>query len=435
MTMVGLLLALLTPWLDQRLADWTDAERQWFHASAESAQATLSWISTTLITVACVVLSMTVVALTQTTSQFGSRLLRNFMTTNATQMALGTIFASVVYCLLVQKSVDIENGFVPHVSVIIGMAAAIASLGMVFFFIHSVAESIQAQNVVEHVGAELDEAIEAIYPQSIGERPEAGDFDGTLPDDVKAAVANLGEDFAVIKSRHEGYLLAVDADALMHAVKASDTVVRVLVRPGDFVIRRQPLAQLWRATDQDQIDKLDVAINAACVAGQLRTPRQDIECAVNELVEVAVRALSPGINDPFTAITCIDRFSASLSRLAGREIPHAIRCDEDQKIRVIAEARSFAAVADAAFNQIRQAAQGLPAVGLRLLECLVVIAGSVRRLEDHKAIRRHAEMVQRSCLSHFDEVLDRQDAQQRYDRVLAALNQQPVLEPASRDRD
>lgn len=433
LTLIGLMASILMPLIDEQLRGWVSTEGRWFHTSAESARSTLSWISTTLMTVACLVLSVTVVALTQTTSLYGSRLLRNFMATNAAQMTLGTMLGTVLYCMIVQKAVDVDEGLVPHLSVSVALLAGICSLGMMFYFIHSVAESIQAQNVVENVARELDEAINSMYPQQIGEPPRSKSLRQMPPAELEGYLDNLGKGFFVVPSKHEGYFLAVDSDSLLHTATDSDVIVRMLVRPGDFVIREQPLAQVWYV-DDEKGKSIARGINASCVAGRHRTPRQDIECAVNELVEVAVRALSPGINDPFTAITCIDRFSASLSRLAQREAPPALRCDKDENIRVISQPISFGAVLDASFNQIRQAGQRSPAVAMRLLESLVTIGGAVSRDEDRQAVRRHADMVLRACRTNFEEELDREDAEARHERVCAALNHQKSLEPASRDQ-
>jgi len=154
------------------------------------------------------------------------------------------------------------------------------------------------------------------------------------------------------------------------------------------------------------------------IVGSRRTPRQDVECAVNELVEVAVRALSPGINDPFTAMNCIDRLGASLGRLADREAPSPYLCDEEGRLRVIARSISFADVLSAAFNQIRQFSHGSVAVTIRILESLDSVAQHTHRVEDRVAVVHHAKMTAQNA-DAFPEASDRRAVEERFEELLS----------------
>jgi uncharacterized membrane protein len=140
------------------------------------------------------------------------------------------------------------------------------------------------------------------------------------------------------------------------------------------------------------------------------------------MVEVAVRALSPGINDPFTAIVCVDWLAEALGRLAGRSIPSPRRLDDDGTLRVVTRAVTFADVADAAFNQIRQYGSGSASVMIRLLEALARVAYVAGRPEDQAAIIRHAHLVRRACERDLPEVDDRNDVLERYNEVLRVLD-------------
>jgi uncharacterized membrane protein len=155
--------------------------------------------------------------------------------------------------------------------------------------------------------------------------------------------------------------------------------------------------------------------------GNLRTSAQDVEFAIHQLVEIAVRALSPSVNDPFTAIACVDRLGSALSRLAQRKMPSPYRHDGQRRLRVVAVPITFAEIVDASFNQIRQYARPSAAVTIRLLETIAVIAEAVHRPEDRAALRRHAEMIVRGAREGLPEGEDRRDVEARFEMTVAAL--------------
>jgi uncharacterized membrane protein len=170
-------------------------------------------------------------------------------------------------------------------------------------------------------------------------------------------------------------------------------------------------------------DKLTKQINDAFILGRERTEQQDVEFCIHQLVEVALRAISPGINDPFTAIRCIDELSAALCRLAKRDFPSPYRYDSDRHLRVIADPVTFAGLTDDAFNQIRQYSKPDVAVIIRLLEAITLIASRTENKKDRAALLRHAQMIQRSSQENISEELDRKDVEERYLTVVRALEQ------------
>jgi uncharacterized membrane protein len=169
-------------------------------------------------------------------------------------------------------------------------------------------------------------------------------------------------------------------------------------------------------------DKVRDCIKDAFVLGNHRTPFQDIEFAVNQLVEIAVRALSPGINDPFTAVACVDRLSAALVRLAQRDTPSVCRYDEGKILRVVTTTNAFSDVADSALNQIRQHSRSSVAVSLRLLESIAVIAPFTHRPDDRSTLRRHAKMIAQGSTAAVDEAHDRRAVAERLSDALDALD-------------
>lgn len=402
MLAVGLLLAIATPELDRRVENYLPSD---LTITAVTARATLTALSGAMFTVAGIVFSTTVVALSITSSQLGPRLLRNFLQKLVTQITLGCCLATSVYCLVLLRKVDEFDGniFVPQISLLLASILGVATLIVIVFYIRSVAHSMQAQNVVSDVADDLDDAIRRLFPERIGEDPgHAKDHDSHGPIELASSAdwqtnweAFDDLDRQSVFAEHDGYLQAIDDHALMEAAVQADCQLRVLTCPGDYAREGQPLVE---AAPGDSLDEAACSrMRAAFMVGNMRTPQQDVECAVNDLVEVAVRALSPGINDPFTAIACIDRLSSVLRRLAERKMPSGVRCDDNGKPRVVAKPRTFDSIVDAAFDQIRQNGAGCVAVTIRLLEAIEAIGGNLRRESDKKSLLRQVEMIMESA--------------------------------------
>jgi uncharacterized membrane protein len=302
------------------------------------------------------------------------------------------------------------NPFVPHVSVTVGVLLAVASLGVLIYFIHHVSVSIQAAQIIAAVSVDLHEAIDWLFPEDLGDEPPHSKEGGERP---------IGHDFdgdsKPVLSGGSGYLQALDNDRLMSVATNGDLCIHLSYRPGHFIRRDDEIVKVIPGTRVN--DGLAREINGSFVLGAERTPTQDVEFAVNQLVEIALRALSPGINDPFTAITCIDRLGAALCHLARRQIPSPYRYDESAKLRVIAIPVTFTGVTDAAFNQIRQAGRTNAAVSIRLLETIGVIAARARREADLATLQSHAEMIWRGSQDALPEPRDQQDVEARYQDV------------------
>ncbi|MDT8442133.1 MAG: DUF2254 domain-containing protein [Desulfuromonadales bacterium] len=418
----AMVLAFATVALDTQVTDWLALN--WgltFTGGAEGGSSLLGAIAGSMITIAGVVFSMTLVALSLASSQLGPRLLRNFMRDTTTQMVLGTFVATFLYCLLVLRTIRRaeEIVFVPHLSVTLGVLLAVVSVGVLIYFIHHVSVSIQANEIVARVGTELIEGIERLFPENIGrgapriptEPPHAGFLD------------MFDREARPIVSAGDGYLQYVDGDTLMALAMQEDVVIRLERRPGHYVVAAGPLALVWpgsRVTDQ-----LVARVNTAFALGNQRTSGQDIEFAVNQLVEIAIRALSPGVNDPFTAMTCVDRLGSALCRLAQRDMSSPYRHDTQGQLRVIAPVITFPDITDVAFDQIRQYGRTSTAVTIRLLETIARVASSAYRPEDRAALLRHAEMIARGAREGLPEEEDRQKVEERFQSANQLLSESP----------
>jgi uncharacterized membrane protein len=420
MTGAAVALAFATVALDESttLADWM-VEQSWaYTGGAEGASLVLSTIAGSMITIAGVVFSMTLVALSLASSQLGPRLLRNFMRDTRNQVVLGTFVATFVYCLLVLRTIRRAgvDAFVPHLSVTIGVVLAIVSLGVLIYFIHHVSVSIQADEVVARVNAELIDGIDRLFPDSTGHGVPR-------PADVLAG-AGLPAAFEIearpVGSTEDGYLQSIDVQALVTLATDEDALIRLERRPGQYVVMGRPLVTVWpgnRVTEP-----LEERINSAFILGHQRTAAQDIEFPVHQIVEIAVRALSPGINDPFTAITCIDRLGSSLHRLAQREMPSPFHHDEQDRLRVVAPALTFPEILNASFDPIRQYARSSAVVTIRLLETIAVVARAAHRPDDRAALLRQAEMIVRGAREALPEDEDCRKVEECYRDASRAID-------------
>ena len=182
----------------------------------------------------------------------------------------------------------------------------------------------------------------------------------------------LDERGGIVTAGSSGYLQFVGYAELVAIASRTDAVIRLDHRPGHFVVAGGPLATVWPRGAAEQVR---LALAKAHVTGPHRTLMQDPVFAIDQLVEIAIRALSPAVNDTFTALTCIDWLSAGLSRLSGRTLVEAFYRDGFGRVRLIESDPSYAQMVNRAFDKIRQAARGMPAVIIRLLDALAVVTG------------------------------------------------------------
>lgn len=392
---------------------WPHAVDGWpgvYRGSADGARVLLSTLTGAMITVTGVVFSITIVTLTLATQHFGPRLLRRFKTDVATQVVLGMFVANFLYCLLVLRAVrddQVLSPMVPSLSVTLAMLASLASFGVLIYFIHHVSGLIQVDNVIASVERDLDSALDALFPGESGERA-AADGGETLPEGFDA-------ECAAVFCRRPGYIQAIHTNELLALARRHDLVLRLLYRPGHFVPADSEIARAWPASRAD--DRVTDAVRDAHVIGRVRTPAQDVEFAIRQLVEIALRALSPGINDTFTAIACVDYLGAALCRFAEKPPVRGRRHDDDGRLRVVAPTESFAGAMDAAFDQIRQSAATNVAVSARLLEAFLSIARHLSRPDQADDVRRHTRMVRDAILSHAEQPHDRAQIERRHGQV------------------
>ena len=417
MTTSVMVLAVLTLFLDQysETGQWFKEQRL-FSIGPQGARTLLSTVAGSVIGIAGVSFSITIVALTLASSQFGPRLLNNFMKDLANQLVLGTFIATFLYCLLVLGSIRENEAqiFVPQISITVGILLTLTSLGVFIYFIHHISISIHAENVITEVSQDLEKSIKHLFPEKIGQ----GKGDATPPSE-SSLPQNFEQEARSLLSPSSGYLQAIAQQEIMNVATEHDLLIHVQHRPGDFIMAGEVLASVWPSHNIE--DSLLKTISRTFLIGSQRTEEQDVEFAIHQLVELALRALSPGVNDPFTAIGCIDRLGACLGKLAERAIPSAYRYDDNHTLRVLSHPITMEGIFNAAFNQIRQSGGSCVAVGLRLLETFGVLASTTDNPTVHEAIRHHAKMVKEEMCRHLQEGGDRIEVETRYDDIQKLL--------------
>ncbi|MEX0646645.1 MAG: DUF2254 domain-containing protein, partial [Balneolaceae bacterium] len=380
-------------------------------------------IAGSMITVTSVVFSITIVVLTLASGQFGSRMLRNFMRDTGNQMVLGVFIATFIYSLLILRRIrntgDFE--FIPYLSVTVGVLLAFISVGVLIYFIHHVASKIQAESIINFVYKELTLAIDRLFPEQIGI------FSGNEENPESALPEKFAREAQSVRAGESNYLQAVEDNRIMELAGRHNLIIRLLNRPGDFVIKGGVLMEVWSPSPVQIDDNLKLKLSETMILGLHRTITQDAEHGIHQLVEIAVRALSPGINDPYTAINCIDRLAAGLSQLVHKQFPASCRYDENNKLRVVVSTTSFGGYLDAAFNQIRQNADSNPAVLIRMLEVISSIAKQASTEDQYSVLREHALMIKNAGIHSINEKRDRDDLCERFMATEKLLNDRLVM--------
>ncbi|MBV9049804.1 MAG: DUF2254 domain-containing protein [Solirubrobacterales bacterium] len=380
--------------------------------TADAAREILATLAAAVITVVGVVFSITIVTLTLASTQFGPRMLRNFIRDRGTQFTLGTFVATFVYATLVLISISPGTGgrdFVPHLSITLSVALVALSMAILIYFIHHIATSIQLPQVIASIAGDLSRAIDA-ESREVGTRLESGPS-------VPELLERMRESGGTVRAPSSGYLQFVRHETLTALAAEKGAVIRLLHRPGHFLVRGYPMATVW---PPQATDSVSAALRRAHITGSSRTLAQDLPFAVDQLVEIAIRALSPAVNDTFTALTCIDWLGASLCQVTTGWRPIRVHRDSHGFVRLITAHVSYERLIERAFEKIRQAGRGMPAVLIRQLEALTKITDHTSIAEQRELLLQQAAMILQASEESVPEQADRADVQREYDNVLAA---------------
>ena len=412
--LAGALIEMDSAGSDKWLAQWP----RLFGAGAESARGMMSTIASSMMTVVGVTFSMILVVLALASSQYTSRVLRNFIRSRITQFVLGTFAGIFTYCLIVLRTIrgNDASAFVPTLAVFFGFVLALAGVSALMFFIHHIASSIQASSIIATVADETMLAIDRLFPGRLGQGPN--------DDDEQPAILPLPRrGWQPVAARGNGYIQNVDGGALLRFATEHKTIVRMERGIGDFVVDNTLLVSL--DLEDPPNGELIGALQSAYNIERHRTLEQDAAFGIRQIVDMALRALSPSTNDTTTAVMCLDYLTAILSRVASRRIPSSHRY-EDGDLRVITSGPTFAKLVAESFDQIRGSAGGNVGIMLRMLGALQTIgsltASPIRRRLLREQVQRLAELAERTVESSHDR--SRIDA--RLTRVREALEDEPA---------
>ncbi|MES1946131.1 hypothetical protein C84B14_02256 [Salinisphaera sp. C84B14] len=415
MSIAAAILSFVLTAIDSRIGDAWVAQIPWIYSiQADGARGLLTTVAGSMIGVAGVTFSITIAALSYTTSTLGPRLLTNFMNDRGNQITLGTFVSTFVYCLLllrvVQAGHESNAAFVPHLSLAFSVGMAVASLAVLIYFIHHITESLHVSNVVANVARDLDAAIDG--------------YEARVEADREKPAANLPADFdeqaVAVRANGDGYIQNLVFGSLVSTAASHDLVLRIERAPGDFVTAGQTLLWTWPAPRVD--DDIAQTLVNAYAWGRQRTESQDVFFLVNELVEIAARALSPGINDPYTAMGCLDWLSGALHRVARHDICSRHGFDSDDKLRVWARGFDFEALASAIFDQLRAYFASDRNAAVHMLMRIGDAGEFLRGSDQRRLMQNQADALHEAAVAAMTSELDRRAVEQAYRRAVRLID-------------
>jgi uncharacterized membrane protein len=380
--------------------------------SPDAARQILASLGGAIITVVGVVFSVMIVALTLASQQFGPRMLRTFIRDRGSQLTLGTFVATFFYAML--TLISIGSTFVPHLSVTVAIALTAIDLGVLIYFIHHIATAIQLPAVIVGIARDLGKAIDV----ETGPGPPNGSpaprpqLNGPS---AEVLLARLGRFGRVVAAPTGGYLRFVRHATLVRIAAEHDAVIQLHHRPGHFLTKGHPMATVWPSEAALAIAH---RLEKVHITGPLRTLSQDIAFGVDQLVEIAIRALSPAVNDTFTALTCIDWLGDSLCKIAVEWHPESCHLDELGTIRLITAPVSYERLVQRSFEKIRQASDSMPAVLIRQLDALSKVM-TIAPPGRSQVILDQAAMIARVGERTVPEPADQADITTQYQALLA----------------
>ncbi|MBW3568120.1 MAG: DUF2254 domain-containing protein, partial [Proteobacteria bacterium] len=348
LTLLSVALAAGMLWLDTdfSLSEWAEGNPLLF-SGTEGASRLLGTIAGSVISVAGVLFSITILVLSMASAQFGPRLLQNFMQHRGTQVVLGAFVGTFTYCLLVLRFIGVNEEFVPHIAVNVGLLFGLISFFLLIYFIHHVATFIRVANVIDDVAVNMERTLQVFFPERCA--GSSSDPDGEMHSEV---VKDIDANCTIVRVKESGYLQLVEYDKLLKTASAKNVTIRLYNRPGQYLLNGARLAGISPPERAD--DELAQCQHTFMVTGVERTMDQDAEFAVNQLVEIALRALSPGVNDPTTAVQALDALHDLLRRLATRHLPTGAFTDSAGRPRLHLPPPRFEDYLDLALHEADQ---------------------------------------------------------------------------------
>ncbi|MCX6219164.1 DUF2254 domain-containing protein [Spirosoma sp.] len=362
-----------------------------FGTGADGARGMLSAIASSMLTVAALAFSLTLATITQVSSQYSPRVLRNFMRDRLNQLVMGYFVSVFAYCLIVLGTIrgTDEIKFVPATAVLVGLLLALGGVAALIFFIHHIAESLQTGTIVQHIFHETSKAIESLFPERFGEPIDD-------PEKAEAALHYTEEQkgWHPVRTSKSGYLQRINTDGLLNWAAENHVVLRIEKEMGAFVGEGTILFSVRSGMERPDPAEADWPgdLMKYVSIGRHRNVEQDVAFGIQQLVDIALKALSPGINDTTTAIMAVDYLGAVCERLARREFPSRLRSD-GKHLRVLIRSTSFDDYIRQAFDLPRINAKGNHAVFRRLLRALALVNDAACSVDRKKILIKQASLL------------------------------------------
>lgn len=409
MTAGGILLAIVMVRIDawDLLPGWLLNSAFLYNGGGTGARTLLGAVASSTIGVAGTVFSITIAALSLAAGQMGPRLLRNFVKDRGNQATLGAFLGTFSYALMVLRTVRTqdEGVFVPHLSLSFGILLAFVCVGTLIYFVGHMAGRINVDTVIGLVSEDVRDSIASLTFEEEKQSPPPVAY-------WVGAVA--------VSDGRSGYLQQLDSSGLADWAAEHGVSLRLLVRPGDYVFPGAPIALV-----KPQADSCEGAIRAATALAGHRGSPADIEFPIRQLVEVAVRALSPGINDPHTAMSVIDRLGAALCDLVPRHLSTGLTAKGEGSV-LVTPCVDYDGLVDAMFHMIRQNGSGSTAVMVRMLDVLTSVVSCEHNITRLQTLTRHADLVLSDSMRKIEAPSDRATVEKRHQNFLIMRDGGPL---------
>lgn len=440
----SVVLALALVEFDKQIGgSWINGYPRLFGVEPSGSRDMLGTVAGSMITIAGIIFSIVIVALSLASTQYTPRILRNFMRDQINQVVLGVFVGIFTYCIVVLRTIrggDDDNVFVPSIAVIVGVLLALVGIGFLIYFIHHIAVSIQASTIIAAVYDETVEVVDELFPHRLGVNAPDEELENL---EKFASAAN----WQTVRSNSTGYIQNIDIVRLLDLTEKNEFVVRMEHGIGEFVIAGAPLASIAPVKNYAGVifsvdEKMTNRINNIYSLDNFRTIDQDVAFGIRQIVDIVMKALSPGVNDTTTAVICIDYLAAICSHLAAHPFPTHFRFS-GKSLRVIARSPSFEDLIDLAFNQTRQNATDNIAIIMRILRALEQIALRIedgcdlhnkqlnlpleKKNERRAVVRRHLQMAIDAARENVESKDDWAQIKSQIDKILEKLGWQNLI--------
>ncbi len=406
-------------------------ERKWllnyprlFGLGADGSRGMLTAIASSMLTVAALAFSLTLTALTQASGQYTPRILRNFMSDRINQFILGYFVSVFAYCLIVLRTIRgvEEIKFVPSLAVMGGLILAIGGILVLIYFIHHIASSLQVSQIIGNIVEETKEAIDTLFPKELGAPAKENEK-------IEARRLESFKDWRKIPALKSGYIQYVDTAEMTNWARENNFIIKMERGIGQFIGKGAALASLTGEAanfERDVNDETHQSLNKFFSIDRHRTIEQDIGFGIRQIVDIALKALSPGINDTTTAVTCIDFLSVIIGDIAEKEFPEIVRV-KDGKLCVLVKSSDFREFIETAFDQIRISGKANQAIFERLLSALAFVAEKSNSQTRREIVREQVELIADFAEETLQTDYEKEKVQVKLQSARNALGQSNVL--------